>query len=55
MRHKSLRYPAGLSSSAKAALFYAAQISDVPAIFMAEPDDLVSLSGQAKPLAAGIT
>ncbi len=36
---------AGLSSAGKAALFYAAQVSNIPAVFMAEPDDLVSLSG----------
>lgn len=40
-------FNAGLSSGAKASLFYAAGISNVPAVFMAEPDDLAILSGQA--------
>ena len=44
-QHWSLRKRAGLSSAGKAALFYAAQVSNIPAVFMAEPDDLVSLSG----------
>lgn len=37
---------AGLSSGAKAALFYAAQIRNVPAIYMAEPDEIAVLSGK---------
>lgn len=44
--HQHIQRTAGLSSGAKAALFYAAQISNVPAVFLAEPDDLVGLSGQ---------
>lgn len=44
--HDTVLLIAGISSGAKAALFYAAQVSNVPAVFMAEPDDLVVLSGQ---------
>ena len=31
---------AGISSGATAALFYASRVADVPAVFMAEPDDI---------------
>lgn len=37
---------AGLSSGGKAALLYAAQIGNVPSVFMAEPDDIAILSGK---------
>ena len=36
----------GMSSAASAALFYAARVGDVPAVFMAEPDDITVLSGK---------
>ena len=36
----------GMSLAASTALFYAARVADVPAVFMAEPDDIVILSGQ---------
>ncbi|KAL0046150.1 hypothetical protein WJX82_004061 [Trebouxia sp. C0006] len=52
------RYSAGLfglSSAGKAALFYAAQVSNIPAVFMAEPDDLVSLSEFVDHMAGGNT
>ncbi|KAL0019247.1 hypothetical protein WJX79_010983 [Trebouxia sp. C0005] len=34
----------GMSSAASSALFYAARVGDVPAVFMAEPDDITVLS-----------
>lgn len=34
-----------MSSAATAAMFYASAIGDVPVIMMAEPDDLISMSG----------
>ena len=37
---------AGLSSAASSLLFYAARVSDVPAVFAAEPDDILVLSGK---------
>jgi hypothetical protein len=36
----------GMSSAASSALFYAARVGDVPAVFMAEPDDITVLSGK---------
>ena len=36
----------GMSSAASSALFYATRIADVPAVFMAEPDDVTVLSGE---------
>lgn len=35
-----------MSSAASSALFYAARVADVPAVFMAEPDDVTVLSGE---------
>ncbi len=35
-----------MSSAASSALFYAARVGDVPAVFMAEPDDITVLSGK---------
>ena len=35
-----------MSLAASTALFYAARVADVPAVFMAEPDDIVILSGK---------
>ena len=43
----SVMFAAGLSSGGKAALFYAAQVSNIPAVFLGEPDDIAILSGRA--------
>lgn len=43
----------GMSSAASAALFYAARVGDVPAVFMAEPDDITVLSGKTYTILPG--
>ena len=36
----------GISSGAASSVFYASQVADVPAVFMAEPDDILVLSSK---------
>ena len=45
-KYKLAESGVGLSSGGTAALFYAARVMDVPAIFMAEPDEMKILSGK---------